>query len=41
MLESEEPPSTGVATVFDGIADEYDEIREFPWYAWLFARLSL
>lgn len=39
MGENAEPPSTGAVTVFDGTADEYDEIWEFPWYAWLFARL--
>lgn len=37
--ESVEPPSAGTAAFFDGMADEYDGIREFPWYAWLFARL--
>lgn len=39
MGESVEPPSTGAVPVFDGMADEYDKIQEFPWYAWLFARL--
>ena len=39
MEESAEPPSARAGVVFDGLAGEYDEIREFPWYAWLFTRL--
>ncbi len=39
MEENAEPPSVGAAALFDRMAGEYDEIREFPWYAWLFARL--
>lgn len=39
MGESVEPPPAGAVPVFDGMAEEYDEIQEFPWYAWLFARL--
>ncbi|MCX7854467.1 MAG: methyltransferase domain-containing protein [Anaerolineae bacterium] len=39
MGESVEPPSAGAAAFFDGMANEYDGIRELPWYAWLFARL--
>ncbi len=37
--ENAEPPLAGAVAIFDGMADEYDEIREFPWYAWLFSRL--
>ncbi|MBC7227524.1 MAG: methyltransferase domain-containing protein [Thermoflexales bacterium] len=39
MGENAEPPSTGAAIFFDGMAGEYDEIQKLPWYAWLFARL--
>ncbi len=39
MEENAEPPSAEAAALFDRMAGEYDEIREFPWYAWLFARL--
>lgn len=39
MGESLETPSTEAVAVFDGMADQYDAIREYPWYAWLFARL--
>jgi hypothetical protein len=30
MEESAEPPSARAGVVFDGLAGEYDEIREFP-----------
>lgn len=38
MEENTGSPSEA-ATVFEGMAGEYDKIRESPWYAWLFARL--
>ncbi len=40
MGEGAEPPSLSAAALFDRMADEYEGILEFPWYAWLFARLG-
>lgn len=39
MEEPVEPPLNWAPGDFDQVAATYDDIREFPWYAWLFVRL--